>query len=60
MVNLTTSSLRRALEIQERIEDLQRELTRLLGKNVSFSGFAGEAVSVTGPGRRGRKRGRPA
>ena len=60
MVNLTTSSLRRALEIQERIEDLQRELTRLLGKNVSFSGFAGEAVSVTGPARRGRKRGRPA
>ena len=60
MVNLTTSSLRRALELQERIEDLQRELTRLLGKNVSLSGFAGEAVSVTSPGRRGRKPGRPA
>ncbi len=60
MVTLTTSSLRRALELQERIEDLQRELTRLLGKNVSLSGFAGEAVSVTSPGRRGRKPGRPA
>lgn len=60
MVNLTTSSLRRALELQERIEDLQRELTRILGKNVSLSGFAGETVSVTGSGRRGRKPGRPA
>ena len=60
MVNLTTSSLRRELELQERIEDLQRELTRILGKNVSLSGFAGETVSVTGSGRRGRKPGRPA
>ena len=58
MVTLTTSTLRRALDLQERIESLQGELTRLLGKNVSLTGFVSETVSVTGPRRRGRKPGR--
>jgi hypothetical protein len=60
MVTLTTSTLRRALDLQERIESLQGELTRLLGKNVALTGMVGGTVSVTGPRRRGRKPGRPA
>jgi hypothetical protein len=60
MVTLTTSTLRRALDLQERIESLQGELTRLLGKNVSLTGFVSETVSLAGPRRRGRKPGRPA
>jgi hypothetical protein len=60
MVTLTTSTLRRALDLQERIESLQGELTRLLGKNVSLTGFVSETVSVTGLRRRGRKPGRAA
>ncbi len=60
MVTLTTSTLRRALDLQERIESLQGELIRLLGKNVSLTGFVSETVSVTGPRRRGRKPGRVA
>ena len=59
MLTLNTSTLRRALDLQERIEGLQRELSRLLGKNVSLSGLVGGTVSVSGP-RRGRKPGRPA
>ena len=59
MLTLNTSTLRRALDLQERIEGLQRELSRLLGKNVSLSGLVSEAVSVSAP-RRGRKPGRPA
>ena len=59
MLTLNTSTLRRALELQERSEGLQRELSRLLGKNVSLSGLVSESLSVSGP-RRGRKPGRPA
>jgi hypothetical protein len=68
MLTLNTSTLRRALDLQERIEGLQRELSRLLGKNVSLSGLVSEAVSVSAPRRgrpakkaakRGRKPGRP-
>jgi hypothetical protein len=59
MLTLNTSTLRRALDLQERIEGLQRELSRLLGKNVSLSGLVSETLSVPGP-RRGRKPGRPA
>jgi hypothetical protein len=59
MLTLNTSTLRRALDLQERIEGLQRELSRLLGENVSLSGLVSETVSVSGP-RRGRKPGRPA
>jgi hypothetical protein len=59
MLTLNISTLRRALDLQERIEGLQRELSRLLGKNVSLSGLVGGTVSVSGP-RRGRKPGRPA
>ena len=59
MLTLNTSTLRRALDLQERIEGLQRELSRLLGKNVSLSGLVGGTVSVSGA-RRGRKPGRPA
>ena len=60
MVTLTTSTLRRALDLQERIESLQGELTRLLGKNVSLTGLVRETVSVSSPRRRGRKPGRAA
>jgi len=60
MLTLNTSTLRRALDLQERIEGLQRELSRLLGKNVSLAGFVGETASIGGPRRRGRKPGRPA
>jgi hypothetical protein len=60
MLTLNTSTLRRALDLQERIEGLQRELSRLLGKNVSLAGFVSETVSIGGPRRRGRKPGRPA
>lgn len=59
MLTLNTSTLRRALDLQERIEGLQRELSRLLGKNVSLSGLVSETLSVPGP-RRGRKSDRPA
>lgn len=57
MLTLNTATLRRALDLQERIEDLQRELQSLLGKNSSLSGFVSR--SAAGP-RRGRKPGRPA
>lgn len=60
MLTLTTSTLRRALDLQERIESLQGELTRLLGKNVSLTGLVRETVSIAGPRRRGRKPGRKA
>lgn len=60
MLTLNTSTLRRALDLQERIEGLQRELSRLLGKNSSLAGFVSETVAATGPRRRGRKAGRPA
>lgn len=60
MLTLNTSTLRRALNLQERIEGLQRELSRLLGKNVSLAGFVSETVSISGPRRRGRKPGRKA
>ena len=59
MLTLNTSTLRRALDLQERIEGLQRELSRLLGKNVSLSGLVSGTVSASAP-RRGRKPGRPA
>ncbi len=57
MLTLNTSTLRRALDLQERIEGLQRELSRLLGKNVSLAGLVSETASTSGP-RRGRKPGR--
>ena len=57
MLTLNTSTLRRALDLQERIEGLQRELSRLLGRNVSLAGLVSETVSISGP-RRGRKPGR--
>ncbi|MEX1010113.1 MAG: hypothetical protein WEC72_02090 [Chthoniobacterales bacterium] len=60
MLTLNTTTLRRALDLQERIEGLQRELSRLLGKNVSLAGLVSDAVSDGGPRRRGRKPGRPA
>jgi len=58
MLTLNTSTLRRALDLQERIEDLQRELQSLLGKNSSLAGFVSR--TAVGPRRRGRKPGRPA
>ena len=58
MLTLNTATLRRALDLQERIEDLQRELQGLLGKNSSLAGFVSRTVAS--PRRRGRKPGRPA
>ncbi len=58
MLTLNTATLRRALDLQERIEGLQRELSRLLGKNSSLAGFVSETASIAGPRRRGRKPGR--
>lgn len=60
MLTLNTSTLRSALDLQERIEGLQRELSRLLGKNVALAGLVSEAAGIRGPRRRGRKPGRPA
>lgn len=60
MLTLNTATLRRALDLQERIEGLQSELQRLLGKKSSLAAFVGAASSTTGPRRRGRKPGRPA
>lgn len=64
MLTIDTSTLRRALDLQEQIEGLQRELSRVLGKNAVLAGLVGGATSVS-PGRRrgrkpGRKPGRPA
>lgn len=58
MITLTTATLRRALDLQEKIEDLQNELQSLLGKNSSLAGFV--TRSAAGSSRRGRKPGRPA
>ena len=60
MLTLNTATLRRALDLQERIEGLQSELQRLLGKNSSLAAFVGAAATTAGPRRRGRKPGRPA
>ena len=69
MVTLTTATLRRALDLQEKIESLQSELARLLGTNISLRGSGAVIVreASAGPGRkpgrpakRGRKPGRPA
>jgi hypothetical protein len=58
MLNLNASTLRRALDMQEKIENLQKELTGLLGKGAAFvSASVAEVASVA---RRGRKPGRKA
>lgn len=54
MLTLNTSALRRALDLQERIDSLQRELSRLLGKNASLAGFVAKQATPAGP--RGRKK----
>ncbi len=59
MLNLTTSTLRRALILQEKIESAQRELASLLGGNISPAGLAGEQAALPSPVRRGRRPGRP-
>ncbi|MBU3664390.1 MAG: hypothetical protein FGM15_00720 [Chthoniobacterales bacterium] len=58
MLTINTSTLRRALDLQERIEGLQRELSRVLGKNAALSGLVGEVTGLSLPARRGRKPGR--
>ena len=60
MVTLTTATLRRALDLQVKIESLQSELARLLGKNVSLRGSGAVIVREAGASRPGRKPGRPA
>jgi hypothetical protein len=52
MLTINTSTLRRALDLQERIEGLQRELSRLLGKNTALAGLVGEVPAVRRRGRR--------
>lgn len=56
MVTLTTDTLRRALDIQVKIERLQEELAALLGPGVSLNTPLAPAAAP----RRGRKPGRPA
>lgn len=59
MLHLNTSTLRRALDLQEKIEYLQKELTGLLGKGAAMvSATIAEVTSA--PRRRGRKPGRKA
>lgn len=59
MLHLNTSTLRRALDLQEKIENLQKELTGLLGKGAAIvSATIAEVASA--PRRRGRKPGRKA
>lgn len=60
MVTLTTATLRRALDLQEKIESLQDQLGSLLGKNVSLRGSGSVIVREATGARRGRKPGRPA
>ncbi len=59
MLTMTTSSLRRALDIQLKIESMQKELSRILGSNVSSAGIAETSTIAVAPRRRGRKPGRP-
>ena len=59
MITLNTATLRRALDLQEKIDSLHSELARILGKNVSLRGTASVLVREGAP-RRGRKPGRPA
>ena len=68
MLTLTTATLRRALDLQVKIESMQRELAQLLGKTVSIRGTGSVLVRSDegvrrGPGRpkgSGRGPGRPA
>ena len=69
MLTLNTTTLRRALDLQVKIESMQSELAQLLGKNVSSGGTGSVLVRAwegakRGPGRpKGGKRrgpGRPA
>jgi len=68
MLTLTTVTLRRALDLQVKIESMQRELAQLLGKTVSIRGTGSVLVRSDegvrrGPGRpkgSGRGPGRPA
>jgi hypothetical protein len=60
MTNLTTATLRRALDLQVKIESMQRELASILGSNDLLSSAASMGNTLTaGPRRRGRKPGRP-
>ena len=58
MLTIDTSTLRRALDLQEQIESLQRELSRVLGKNTALAGLVGGSAGVSPARRRGRKPGR--
>lgn len=61
MTNLTTATLRRALDLQVKIESMQRELASILGSKVSLSSAATMSNALpAAPRRRGRKPGRPA
>lgn len=59
MLNFTVSTLRRALDLQQKIESMQRDLAHLLGGNISLPGLADDSASQPAPRRRGRKPGRP-
>lgn len=61
MVTLNTSTLRQALHLQERIEGMQKELSRLLGDGVSLvaGGIVAGSEAVAAAARKVSKRGRP-
>jgi hypothetical protein len=59
MLNVTTSTLRRALELQVKIETMQRELAQILGSDLSAALSGLSTVSSQPAKRRGRKPGRP-
>lgn len=60
MSNLTTTTLRRALELQIKIESMQRELAEILGTDLAIGLAAPAAGAAKASVRRGRKPGRPA
>jgi hypothetical protein len=52
LTNVSARNLRQAAAIRERIEDLERELSRVLGSPSTGSSRWGSASSGRGPGRR--------
>ena len=58
MLTFNTTNLRRVLEIQEKIESLQREINNLVNKDASLAAFVGGVSADVAPRRRGRKPGR--
>jgi len=53
MLTLNTTTLRRALDLQVKIESMQSELAQLLGKNVSIGGTGSVLVRAADSAKRG-------